>query len=170
MQQPIQSSIATSTDINPYEPVSILHELDLGQHSLLLMSDGSISLLAHDEEQAPSLIGNRLSLNSDETYRLFISLHEQFKAQQRPDEPKATAKPAPLTLYEPTDPLEVLRARIVSETPWIMPLARVFSPSQPLLVVKDTRFGNLCTAFSSEVDYDCYCSLFHHQREGGQHG
>jgi hypothetical protein len=60
------------------ESVSILHELDLGLHTLLLMSDGSIDLFAN-EEQTPDLAANGLHLDSDETYRLFISLHEQFK-------------------------------------------------------------------------------------------
>ncbi|HEY6406255.1 MAG TPA: hypothetical protein VIY29_02185 [Ktedonobacteraceae bacterium] len=60
--------------------MSILHELDLGQHTLFLMSDGSIDLLAHDE-QTPYLADNGLSLDSDETYRLFISLQEQFKQE-----------------------------------------------------------------------------------------
>jgi hypothetical protein len=32
------------------ENVSILHELDLGQHTLFIRSDGSIDLLANDEE------------------------------------------------------------------------------------------------------------------------
>jgi hypothetical protein len=61
-----------------HESVSILHELDLGRHTLLLMSDGSIDLLANDE-QTPSLAEHGFYLDSDETYRLFISLHEQFK-------------------------------------------------------------------------------------------
>lgn len=60
------------------ETVAILHELDLGQHTLFLMSDGSIDLLANDE-QTPYLADNELRLDSDETYRLFISLQEQFK-------------------------------------------------------------------------------------------
>lgn len=63
-----------------YEAVSILHELDLGQHTLLLMSDGSIDLLSNNT-QTPYLADNGLSLTSDETYRLFISLHEQWKHQ-----------------------------------------------------------------------------------------
>jgi hypothetical protein len=61
-----------------HENVSILHELDLGQHTLFIMSDGSIDLLANDE-QTPYLADNGLSLDSDETYRLFVSLREQFK-------------------------------------------------------------------------------------------
>ena len=67
-QQSLQASIA------------ILQELDLGWHTLFLMSDGSIDLLANDE-QTPYLAENALHLDSDETYRLFISLHEQFKQQ-----------------------------------------------------------------------------------------
>jgi hypothetical protein len=58
--------------------VAILHELDLGRHTLFVMSDGSIDLLANDE-QTPYLADNALHLNSEETYRLFISLQEQFK-------------------------------------------------------------------------------------------
>jgi len=64
-----------------HESVSILHELDLGQHILFLMSDGSIDLFANDE-QTPYLSDNRLRLDSDETYRLFISLHEQFTQKE----------------------------------------------------------------------------------------
>ena len=61
-----------------HETASILHELDLGQHTLFLMSDGSIDLLANDE-QTLYLADNGISLDCDETYRLFISLQEQFK-------------------------------------------------------------------------------------------
>jgi len=64
-----------------HESVSILHELDLGRHVLFLMSDGSIDLLANDE-QTPDLAETGLHLDSNETYRLFISLHEQFKHQK----------------------------------------------------------------------------------------
>ena len=60
--------------------VSILHELDLGAHTLVMMSDGSIDLLAHDAQ--PSALTERgLRLDSVETYRLFISLHEQFRQE-----------------------------------------------------------------------------------------
>jgi hypothetical protein len=62
------------------ESVCILHELDLGLHTLVLMSDGSIDLLAN-QEQRPAFAQAGLHLDSDETYRLFISLHEQFKRQ-----------------------------------------------------------------------------------------
>jgi len=60
---------------------SLIEELDLGCHTLFLLSDGSIDLLVNDE-QTPYLAENMLHLDSDETYRLFISLHEQFKQQQ----------------------------------------------------------------------------------------
>lgn len=63
------------------ESVAILEELDLGCHTLFLMSDGSIDLLANDSETL-YLAENALHLDSDETYRLFLSLHEQFKQQQ----------------------------------------------------------------------------------------
>ena len=62
------------------ESVTVLQELDLGCYTLFLMSDGSIDLLANDE-QTPSLAENAFHLDSDETYRLFISLHEQYKQQ-----------------------------------------------------------------------------------------
>lgn len=60
-----------------HEVVSILHELDLGQHTLCILSDGGIDLLATDE-QTSSLVENEIRLDGNETYRLFISLHEQF--------------------------------------------------------------------------------------------
>lgn len=60
-----------------HKAASILHELDLGQHILFIMSDGSIDLLT-TEEQTPSLAENGIRLDGEETYRLFISLHEQF--------------------------------------------------------------------------------------------
>jgi hypothetical protein len=63
------------------ESVSILYELDLGLHTLVLLSDGSIDLLTNDE-QTPSRAQTGLHLDSEETYRLFISLHEQFKYQE----------------------------------------------------------------------------------------
>lgn len=61
-----------------HESMAILHELDLGQHTLFIMSDGSIDLLANDEN-TPYLADNALCLDSDETYLLFVSLQEQFK-------------------------------------------------------------------------------------------
>jgi len=62
------------------ENVSILRELDLGQHTLFLMSDGSIDLLANDE-RTPYLADNVLNLDNEETWFLYISLHEHFKQQ-----------------------------------------------------------------------------------------
>lgn len=56
---------------------TILHELDLGAHTLFLMSDGSLDLLAHDE-QAVVCQGNGLRLDHDEAYRLFVALQAQF--------------------------------------------------------------------------------------------
>ena len=58
--------------------VTVLHEVDLGAHHLFIMSDQSIDLLA-DEEQAPYVAENVISLDADETYRLLISLQEVFK-------------------------------------------------------------------------------------------
>ena len=62
------------------DSVTILHELDLGQHTLFIMSDGSIDLLANDEQTYTA--DNLMSLDSDETYCLFISLQEQFKQKE----------------------------------------------------------------------------------------
>lgn len=62
------------------ESLALLQELDLGWHTLLLLNDGSIDLVVNDK-QAPSLAEHALHLDSDETYRLFISLYEQFKEQ-----------------------------------------------------------------------------------------
>jgi hypothetical protein len=76
------------------ESVFILDELDLGRHLLVLMSDGSIDLLS-TEEQTPDLAETGLHLDSEETYRLFISLHEQFK--------HADAYPGDERTSEPTD-------------------------------------------------------------------
>ena len=64
-----------------HESVAILYELDLGQHTLFLMSDGSIDLVANDE-QTPYFADNGLSLDSDETHRLFVSLQEEFKHRE----------------------------------------------------------------------------------------
>jgi hypothetical protein len=63
-----------------HETASILHELDLGRHTLFIMSDDSIDLLANDEQTY--VADNLMSLDSDETYRLFISLQEQFKRKE----------------------------------------------------------------------------------------
>lgn len=64
------------------EDLAILEELDLGGHTLVFLNDGSMELISN-EEQTPDLTHASLQLDSDETYRLFLSLHEQFKQQDR---------------------------------------------------------------------------------------
>lgn len=61
-------------------PTLLLHELNLGQHTLLLLSDGSIEVFA-TTGPTPALSSNSIQLDREETYRLFISLHEQFREQ-----------------------------------------------------------------------------------------
>ena len=56
----------------------ILHELDLGQHMLLIMEDQSIDLLDLSG-RAPYLANAGIHLSAEETYRLFISLRELFQ-------------------------------------------------------------------------------------------
>src|SRR5260370_37492569 len=84
------------------ESISILYELDLGRHTLLLLSDGSIDLLAN-QEQTPDLAETGLHLDSDETYRLFISLHEQLKHMD--------AYPGDERTSEPTDSSPLARRK-----------------------------------------------------------
>jgi hypothetical protein len=66
------------TEPSTPETVSVLHELDLGQHTLFIYDDGGIDLFVNDE-CTPLFAGNALRLDSDETYRLFISLQAQFQ-------------------------------------------------------------------------------------------
>lgn len=73
----LESELVTPTAARE-SSVTVLHEIDLGAHHLFIMSDQSIDLLA-DEEQAPYVADNVLSLDADETYRLLISLQEVFK-------------------------------------------------------------------------------------------
>jgi hypothetical protein len=61
-----------------HKSIAILQELDLGRYTLFIMSDGGIDLLANDE-QMPYLADNGICLDSDEAYRLLVSLQEQFK-------------------------------------------------------------------------------------------
>jgi hypothetical protein len=61
--------------------MTVLHELDLGQHTLFILKDKSIDILDL-EGSAPYLADNGVRLDSDETYRLFISLWELFKAER----------------------------------------------------------------------------------------
>ncbi len=60
------------------EPVTLLQERDLGLHTLFLMSDGSMDLVANNE-QTVSLADNGIHMSGDEAYRLFVALYEQFK-------------------------------------------------------------------------------------------
>lgn len=60
--------------------MTILRELDLGQHTLFVMNDGSIDLVANDE-QTVYLADNVLHLDGDEAYRLLVALYEQFKGK-----------------------------------------------------------------------------------------
>jgi hypothetical protein len=62
-----------------HESISVLHELDLGLHTLCIMSDGSIDLLANAEQTLYLVESGGLHLDNGETYRLFISLQEEFK-------------------------------------------------------------------------------------------
>jgi hypothetical protein len=57
--------------------VTVLHEIDLGQHHLFLMSDRSIDLMR--DEEAVYVAENVISLNSGETYHLLVCLQELFK-------------------------------------------------------------------------------------------
>ena len=66
------------------ESIAILQELDLGCHILLLLSDGSMELIAN-QVSSPDLTHTGLQLDRYETYRLFISLHEQFKQHAHQD-------------------------------------------------------------------------------------
>lgn len=70
---------------NSDESAVILHELDLGQHTLFIMNDGTIDLLANDEYTV-YLADNGVRLDSDETYRLFVSLQEQFQSEHVAEE------------------------------------------------------------------------------------
>lgn len=63
-----------------HENIFALHQLNLGQHTLYLMSDGGMHLLVNDE-QIPYLVDKGISLDDNETYRLFISLQERFKKE-----------------------------------------------------------------------------------------
>ena len=68
----------TGHPIHDVMAVTLLRELDLGQHILLIMNDGSIEVLIQDEQRSY----NGIYLNSDETYRLFLSLQEQLREEQ----------------------------------------------------------------------------------------
>jgi hypothetical protein len=58
--------------------VPVQHTLRLGQHTLVILADNSIDLF-EQHGAAPDQVGDSLHLDREETYRLFISLWEQFK-------------------------------------------------------------------------------------------
>lgn len=59
------------------QEVAVIHEIDLGQHTLFIYADGSIDLLANDEQSYHA--DNLMSLDENETYRLFVSLRELYQ-------------------------------------------------------------------------------------------
>jgi hypothetical protein len=59
--------------------VSILHETDLGRHTLFIMSNQSIDLHAHEE--TPYIADNVMNLDHEETYRLLVSLQTLFQQE-----------------------------------------------------------------------------------------
>ena len=56
-------------------------EIDLGEHTLILVSNNSLELANNADP-----IGYGLSLNQDETYRLYLSLHARFQSEKQPEE------------------------------------------------------------------------------------
>jgi hypothetical protein len=73
------------------ETVSILQELDLGRHTLFMMSDGSIDLLANDH-QTPYLADNGLSLDSDLSSRAVSTGKAVEHADKQKDQARSLAK------------------------------------------------------------------------------
>jgi hypothetical protein len=57
--------------------LSLLREIDLGHHTLLLMSDQSIEVMSN--ETAPCDVIAVFNLDRCEAYHLMISLQEVFK-------------------------------------------------------------------------------------------
>ena len=57
--------------------VTVVHEIDLGTHHLLLMSDQSIDVMSN--EAVSYVADNVMSLDTCEAYRLMLSLQEMFK-------------------------------------------------------------------------------------------
>jgi len=82
----------TFSSLSSQRDAAILHELELGQHTLFILQDHSVDIVDF-EGAAPYLADNGIHLDSDETYRLFITLSELFKLVQRHD-----AEPFPLTI------------------------------------------------------------------------
>jgi hypothetical protein len=53
----------------------VLYEIDLGKHRLVLKSDRGIEVMCIEQTETI------LSLESNEAYRLMLSLHEMFKRE-----------------------------------------------------------------------------------------
>ena len=53
----------------------VLHEIDLGKHRLVLKSNRGIEVMCIEQTETV------LSLESDEAYRLMLSLQEMFKQE-----------------------------------------------------------------------------------------
>jgi hypothetical protein len=68
-------------DVTVNTSITVVREIDLGRHMLLLMSDQSIDLMCN--EPTSYVADNVLSLDHCETYRLMISLQEMFKEASR---------------------------------------------------------------------------------------
>ena len=61
------------------EGVSALYELDLGLHTLIVMSNQTIDLLAHEE--ASYVADNLMTLDHEEAYKLLTSLQTLFRQE-----------------------------------------------------------------------------------------
>ncbi len=57
---------------------NILHQLNLGQHLLLMMNDGGIEVTTMTG-QIPHQVATVVQLTSEETYHLYCSLHAQYQ-------------------------------------------------------------------------------------------
>lgn len=62
-------------------PIVVEHELDLGEHSLILMSDGSADLIDNEPDSATYVADNAIILSSDELYKLYVSLHAVYQSK-----------------------------------------------------------------------------------------
>jgi hypothetical protein len=58
-------------------PVTVVQELELGAHTLFLMSDQSISIADFSGEHYYA--DNAISLTAEETYRLCVALQTMFQ-------------------------------------------------------------------------------------------
>jgi hypothetical protein len=74
----IQRRESNPVHVLAQQTIPVQHTLRLGQHTLVILEDNSIDLFVQGGE-VPGQPENGLHLDSEETYRLFISLWEQFK-------------------------------------------------------------------------------------------